>query len=146
MFQPESMMSQLVTLLDQINEQIKAVNEYCAATKDVPASYLRKTDGGWVMIDLIQAKAQVLNSMVLLEDQFAREKLRSENEEKFKIAMEQFRRERIIDRRPVYYVYSERIDGSKSVRRVGQYSQSDEWIQSAAEDNPDLIYFEGNNE
>ena len=83
MYEKTSMIQQLMSLMEQINAQIESVEEYCK-DDDTVAAQLRTSDGRWVMNDLLQAKAQVLSSMVLLEEQIHRELIRSKNLEAFK--------------------------------------------------------------
>lgn len=83
MYEPESMISQLMSLMDQVNEQIKEANEYAAA-EEIPVSKIRYRDGKWIMNDLLHTKAMVLSSMVLLEEQISREAMRRRNAEVLK--------------------------------------------------------------
>lgn len=58
----ESLIDQLENLLIQIDVQIDSVQAYCVGD-GIRASELRAKDGKWVMVDLLSAKAQVLDAL-----------------------------------------------------------------------------------
>lgn len=55
-----------VQLIKQIDEQIAEVTRH-AQLAGIPPHRLRDANGGWVMIPLVQAKAQAYNTLVILQ-------------------------------------------------------------------------------